>query len=366
MQKTFKFAIKNDFVDFNQTINWELGIKQIVAVSVILVFCALNSLRVAFGGAVQFVLTSGKVLGIVVVVIGVFFFAPNATWDNLSVAVDAASPVKIVGGIAGFAAAMMAALWAYDGWNNMPMVAGEVKSPGRNVPLALVIGMGIVLAVYGLVNVAYLYALPFNEVLTSSSSMFGNNLPVVSKAAMTFLGENGPKFVSVAVLLSVIGVLNGSILTSARIPYAMAKDGLFFKGLAQLNSQSVPLRAILAQGLWACVLALSATFDQLTDAVVFAGLIFYAACSLAVVKLRKSMPDAARPYKTFGYPVVPIVFVLAAIWLLWETLRKTPVESGLGLVLIMAGIPLYLFFRKSANVNAAPQDNDLKTSDRVT
>jgi APA family basic amino acid/polyamine antiporter len=340
VERTFRFL--------GQEIRWQFGIKQIVAVSVILFFCGLNGLKVAFGGRIQLLLTSGKVLGIAAVIIGVFFFAPNATWKNLTDAV----PVEAVGGFAGFAAAMMAALWAYDGWNNMPMVAGEVRDPGRNVPRALILGMAIVLTIYGLVNLAYIYALPFNEIVTSSSTLFGNNLPVVSKAAVAFLGENGPKFVSIAVLLSVIGVLNGSILTSARIPYAMARDGVFFRGLAELNTQRVPVKAVFAQGAWACVLALSATFDQLTDAVVFAGLIFYAACAVAVIKLRYTMPNAERPYKTAGYPWVPIAFVVVATWLLVNTLVKTRVESAFGLAMTISGIPVYYFFKRRQKPSA--------------
>lgn len=352
---------KQTFEIFEQKINWQFGIKQIVAIGVILLFSILNCLRVVFGGRIQSVLTFGKVLGILSIGIGVFFFAPSASWDHLSAPVDA----KAWCGFSAFGIAMMGALWAYDGWNNMPMVAGEVKNPERNVPLALMLGMAVVLFVYGLVNLAYFYALPFSEVITSSSSLHGDSLPVVSKAAKTFLGEYGPKLVSVAVLLSVIGVLNGSILTSARVPYAMARDGLFFERFAKLNNNAVPVASIVIQGIWASILALSATFDQLTEAVVFAGLIFYAACCVAVIVLRKKMPDAPRSYKTVGYPVVPILFVLGAIWLLANQLKSARVESVIGLVLIAAGLPIYLHQKrkmKFAAVNA-PQ---ISPSDKTT
>jgi APA family basic amino acid/polyamine antiporter len=338
MERTFKV--------FGKEINWQFGTKQIVAVAIILFFSALNCMRVVFGGRIQSILTFGKVLGIIAIVIGVFFFAPAATWENFRAPEGAAAWC----GFSAFGAAMLGALWAFDGWNNMPMVAGEVKNPGRNVPWALFIGMAIVILVYGAINIAYFYALPFSEVITSSSSLHGNSLPVVSKAAKSFLGEYGPKFVSVAVLLSVIGVLNGSILTSARIPYAMAKDGLFFARFAKLNDKSsVPVAAIIMQGIWASLLSLSATFDQLTEGVVFAGMIFYASCCVAVFVLRRKMPEAPRPYRTIGYPVVPLLFVGVAVWLLINTVMTSRVESIAGLILISLGLPIYFWHRRTAS-----------------
>lgn len=327
-----------------QTINWQFGSKQIVAVAVILLFSAINCLRVVFGGRIQSALTLAKVLGIAGIIAGVFFFAPTATWENFQLPVGTSNWT----GFSAFGAAMLAALWAFDGWNNMPMVAGEVKDPGRNIPRALIVGMFIVLLVYGLANIAYFYALPFQEILTSNSTKYRDALPVASKAAMAFLGERGPALVSIAFLISTIGVLNGSILTSARIPFAMARDGLFFARFAELSKQSaVPVAAIFLQAIWASVLAISGTFDQLTDYVVFAGWIFYAATTASVFVLRKKLPNAPRPYRTLGYPVVPILFVAVAIWLIVNTLMTSPVEAAAGLVLIALGLPIYFWQRRS-------------------
>ncbi|MEO6034447.1 MAG: amino acid permease [Verrucomicrobiota bacterium] len=334
--------MERTFVLLGQTIHWQLGAKQIVAVGVILVFSAINCLRVVFGGKIQSLLTLAKILGIAAIVLGVFFFAPSATWENFRA--PAGAPAWT--GFSKFGAAMLAALWAFDGWNNMPMVAGEVREPGRNIPRALIVGMVIVLLVYGLANLAYFYGLPFQEILTSNSTAYRDALPVASKAAITFLGERGPALVSVAFLISTIGVLNGSILTSARIPFAMARDGLFFSRFAELSKQTaVPIAAIVLQAVWASVLAISGTFDQLTDYVVFAGWIFYAATTAAVFVLRKKMPDAPRPYRTLGYPIVPLVFVLVATALLINTWMTSRVESTAGLVLIGLGLPIY-FWRK--------------------
>jgi APA family basic amino acid/polyamine antiporter len=253
-----------------------------------------------------------------------------------------------------FGAAVLAALWAFDGWNNMPMVAGEVRDPGRNIPAALMAGMAIVLVTYGLANLAYFYALPFSEIVTANSTAHREALPVAAKAAQSFLGENGPKLISLAFLLSAIGVLNGSILTNARVPFAMARDGLFFRRFAALNVHtSVPVTAIIGQAFWASVLAVSGTFDQLTNCVVFAGWMFYALTTSAVFVLRRKMPDAPRPYRTLGYPLLPAIFILVALALLWNTLNAARLESLVGLMLIALGLPVYYFLRREARRTVA-------------
>jgi APA family basic amino acid/polyamine antiporter len=229
------------------------------------------------------------------------------------------------------------------------MVAGEVRDPGRNIPKALIAGMAIVLVTYGLANLAYFYALPFSEILTANSTAHRNALPVAALAAKSFLGESGPKFVSLAFLLSAVGVLNGSILTNARIPYAMARDGLFFRRFAELNARtSVPVAAIAGQAVWASVLAVSGTFDQLTDCVVFAGWLFYALTTSAVFVLRRKMPNAPRPYRTIGYPYLPAVFLVVALVLVGSTLLAARLESLVGLALIGLGLPVYWFLRREA------------------
>jgi APA family basic amino acid/polyamine antiporter len=230
----------------------------------------------------------------------------------------------------------------------MPMAAGEVKDPGRNVPRALIFGMIVVTLIYCLANLAYFYALPMTEVLTSNSTRFRDALPVATKAAQTVFGESGGKLISIAFILSALGALNGSILTGARVPYAMARDGLFFSKAAKLSvGTRVPVYAILMQAFWASVLAVSGTFDQLTDYVIFSSWIFYGLVTSSVFVLRRKLPDAVRPYKTLGYPVIPLVFVLVALWLVINTLINRPIESMAGLVLILLGLPIYLYYRFS-------------------
>ena len=334
---------EHKFTLLNQTINWQFGLKQVVAVAVILLLSGINCLAVAFGGKVQSALTVLKVAGLGIVIGGVFFFAPTVTWANL------ATPRGTPGwsGLALFGTAMLAALWPYDGWSNMPMAAGEVQNPGRNIPRALIGGMVAVMVIYCLANLAYFYALPFGEVATSNSTKYRDALPVAAKAAQSFLGESGGRLVAITFVISALGALNGSILSNARVPYAMARDGKFFASLAHVSAKTrVPVTSIMVQAVWSSVLALSGTFDQLTDCLLFASWIFYGLVTSSVFVLRRKMPDAPRPYKTLGYPVIPLIFVLVALWLIINTLVNRPVESVAGLVLIVLGLPLYFYYRR--------------------
>jgi APA family basic amino acid/polyamine antiporter len=335
---------KQSFFLFGKAVEWQFGVKQLVAIGVIALFSALNCLRVVLGGRIQFVLTLIKIAAIGAIVGGVFLFGQGTSWEHLARPEGASSWA----GWPAFGVALLAALWAFDGWNNMPMVAGEVREPGKNIPRALIAGMLLVLLVYGLANLAFFYALSFDEILTSSSTLHRDALPVAAKAARSFLGEHGPQFVSIAFLLSTIGILNGSILTNARVPYAMAQNGLFFRSFASLDMKtSVPVTAIVGQAIWASVLAVSGTFDQLTDCVVFAGWVFYALTTSAVFVLRKKMPDAPRPYRTLGYPILPLIFILVAIALLLNTIMTARLESIVGLGLTAAGLPIYLALKRA-------------------
>lgn len=330
---------RESFQVFGGNMEWQFGWAQIVAVLAIAIFSAINCAGVVFGGRTQTVLTTCKVAGLVVIVAGVYLFTPGVEWRELSGELRGASDLSY---IQAFGAAMLAALWAYDGWNNMPMAAGEIERPGRNVPLALIFGSLLVLAVYLITNFAYFHALPVEEIASSTA---GN--PVATKAVTMFLGPTGATFVAVAIMISIVGALNGSILTNSRVPFAMAKDRLFPESIAVLGeSTRVPVRAIVVQAIWASVLALLGTFDQLTNYAVFATWIFYVLTTSAVFVLRRKMPDAVRPYRTLGYPVTPIVFILVGGWLLVNTLQTSPLEAIVGLILIALGLPVYFYFHR--------------------
>jgi len=327
-----------------RTMHWQFGATQAVAIGAIAIFAVVNCLTVVVGGRVQTVLTVLKVGGLGVVVIGIALVSDSADWSHLATPSDGSNGGR--GGVAAFGLAMLAALWAYDGWNNMPMAAGEVRDPGRNVPRALIGGMVAVIAIYCAANLAYFYALPWGDVLTSNSTAHREALPVATKAAQTAFGDSGAKLMSIVFVLSALGALNGATLTGARVPYAMARDGVFPAWTGTVSAWShVPVAAVLMQAGWACVLAASGTFDQLTDYVVFASWIFYALVTAAVFVLRAREPDLPRPYRTTGYPVVPLVFVLVAAWLVVNTLVNRPIESLAGLALIALALPLYWYVR---------------------
>jgi len=251
----------------------------------------------------------------------------------------ASSTPAPAGAIPAFFAALVAALWAYDGWNNVSMVASEIRNPQRNLPLALIGGTAAVIAIYLLANVAYFRVLPAPEVAASDL--------VAADMMRKIFGPSGAAAVSIAAMISIFAALNGSILTGSRVPYAMAADGLFFKAVAQVHPEyRTPGISILAISSWAAILVLSGRYDQLFTYVIFASWILYGMTTAAVLVLRRTKPEMPRPYRTFGYPVVPIVFVLSALGLVISTLFHSPRESMLGLAIVFAGAPFYYYWSK--------------------
>ena len=333
--------VTRDLHLLGQTVHWQLGGQQLVAVAIILLFAAINARGLELGGKVQWAATVAKLGGIAVIVLGAFLLSKTGSWEHLKKPVTAQIAPT---GIGAFGAAMIASLWAYQGWSNLPMVAGEIEKPERNLPRALIYGMLLVILVYIVANIAFFYALPFSEVLTSNSTQYRNALPVASKAAQTFWSY-GPQLVSLAFMIAAIAALNGITLMNARVPFAMARNGLFFRSLGVLSDKRVPARAIWFQGLWACLLALSGTFDQITTSVIFAVWLFTALVGSSLFVLRRKLPAAPRRYRALGYPVVPAVFVVVAAWLVINSLSATPVESAAGLLLIAIGLPFFLFLR---------------------
>jgi len=239
--------------------------------------------------------------------------------------------------------AMLAAFWAYQGWVSVGFIGGEVKDPTKNIPKGIIIGVFLVIATYLVVNVTYLALLSIPQLEQIYSS--GNQIAAV-EAVRSFWGTGGVIFISLLILLTTLGCTNASILTGARPYYAMSRDRLFFSGIGKLNKASVPGNSLLWQGIWASVLVLSGTFDQLTDMIIFAVFIFYGANSLGVFILRRKMPDAHRPYKVWGYPIVPAIFILFCLYLLYNTIATRPREAAIGMILILAGIPVYLWLRR--------------------
>jgi len=247
--------------------------------------------------------------------------------------------------ISTFYTAMLASFWAYQGWVSVGFIGGEIKDAKRNVSRGIVIGVFVVIAVYLLVNLTYLSVLSIPQLVQVHEA--GNQIAAV-EAVRSFWGTGGVLFISLLILLTTLGCTNASILTGSRPYYAMARERLFFPKIGKLNKFNVPSNSLLWQGIWASVLVLSGTFDQLTDMVIFAVFIFYGATTLGVFILRRKMPDAHRPYKVWGYPVVPAFYILFCISLFINTIVARPREAAIGLVLILLGIPVYLFLKRGS------------------
>ena len=326
------------------------GKLQVVALITLAVTTVINCAAVSVSGHVASFITILKVLVVLGVGIGAFFYQ-DGSWAHLGMANvgGACESVAVTSaGFSGFAAAMLGALWAYDGWNNISYMAGEVKHPDRNLPLALISSMLIVMVLYVLVNVSYYYVLTPTEVASVSAGS-----SVAAEATKRVLGPLAVSLMAGVMMLSSWGSLQTSILGTARIPFAMARDRIFFQGLARVSQKThVPVIALIVHGLWAGVLVLSGSFDQLTDLAIFAFWLFYGMVTAAVFVFRWRDPDHARPYRTWGYPVVPALFVLVTIYLIIFTIKNAPLQSLIGLTIIAAGLPVYWYFARKNHGNA--------------
>jgi APA family basic amino acid/polyamine antiporter len=220
-----------------------------------------------------------------------------------------------------------------------------VKNPQRNIPLALIGGTILIILLYVFVNIAYFYVLDPTQVASVSKDS-----SVAREVAVRFLGAGALVLMTAGLMASSVGTLHTSILTGARVPFAMARDGVMFKSMGKLSEATrVPVIALVVQGIWACVLCLSGSFDTLTDYVIFGSWIFYALVTSSIFVFRRKYPDLERPYKAFGYPIVPILFLLVAGWLLINTIWTSPTQSFAGIFLILLGLPVYYYLTKKTD-----------------
>jgi len=241
--------------------------------------------------------------------------------------------------------ALLAAFWAYEGWNTLGFIGGEIKNPNRNLPLALFAGMMVIIGTYALVNFTYLYVLPIDQLVDAHYAQ--NEIAAVA-VVRHFAGNTGATLISVIILITTLGCTNATILMPPRVYYAMAKDGLFFKRAGDIHPEfNTPNPALWMQGLWACLLVLSGSFDQLTDMLIFAAFFFYGATAFGVFLMRRREPNTERPYRVWGYPLVPALFVLFCITLIVVTCFTHPREAGLGVVLMLTGVPFYFWWNKN-------------------
>ncbi len=305
---------------------------QLLAMGLIIALGVLNYFGVKVGGDVQVIFTVIKV-GLLVAIIIAGLFWGGGTVTNLH------GNVPSQGGFLGFFVALLASLWAYDGWNNVSMVSGEVRNPQRNLPLALIGGTLAVAVIYLLANAAYMYVLPPAAVASS--------MRIAADMMQHIFGSNGAAFVSVAAMVSIFAAINGSILSGSRVPYALARDGYFFRAIGRVNEKHhTPGPAILLLSLWSALLVMSGHYEELYTLVIVPSYLLYAMATASVLVLRRKRPDLVRPYRTLGYPVVPLVFVAVALVLDISSLQSYPRESFLGLGIILAGIPFYLYWKR--------------------
>ena len=253
--------------------------------------------------------------------------------------------------------AMLAAFWAYEGWNTLGFIGGEIQNPNRNLPLALGGGLGIIMVAYLLVNFTYLFVLPIDQIIDVKNAQ--NKIAAV-EVIRHFAGGLGASILSVLILITTLGCTNSTILMPPRIYQVMAKDGVFFKSAADIDPKTnTPNSALWIQGIWACLLVLSGTFDQLTDMLIFVAFFFYGATTLAVFLLRIREPNTPRPYKVIGYPIVPALFVLFCVALIIITCINSPREAGIGLVLMATGLPFYFYWNKNNEDDLIDNEDDL-------
>lgn len=318
---------------------------QLVAITAAVLISFLNYLGVKKAGEFQLVFTLLKVAIILFIVLVCFSGIGNVAgrgWSNFAGSFSSAK-----GGIDGFMAALVAALWAYDGWNDLNMVAGEVKQPGKSIPIALVAGVAIVAALYMLMNAAVQYVLPAAAIAASPRP--------ASDAVALVLGRMGAGIVSAGMALSMLVTLNGTTMSGARVPFAVARDGYFFHALAKVHPRfHTPSVAIIVQALLSiALLLLGANFRQLFSLAIFAEWLFYMIAGSTIFVFRRRDGNAERPFRMPGYPIVPALFVIVAAALLTYTFKNDWPNSGYGLLVILAGIPVFLAF--AARRNRAPR-----------
>ena len=307
-----------------------------IAVATIVLLTIINILDVKSGARFQNIFTISK-LGAIFGIIILGLVMEGGSNQNLSPFFSDQSFTELVGPLG---LAMVSVLWTFDGWIFITYVAGEVKNPGRNIPLSLIFCMLIVVTIYLLLNYVLIYTLGF-------TGMNGSDL-VVSDAASVFLGNKGAAIVTLIILISLIGANNGFVLTSARINYAMAKDKLFFYQASQIHPRfKSPSNALIIQCVWASLLTFTGTFNQLITYIIFASWIFYGMSAGAVIILRNKKPDMERPYKTPAYPWIPIIFILFAIFLTINTIIEAPRDAAIGAGIILAGLPMYYYWKNN-------------------
>ena len=314
---------------------WTIAAHQLVAVASIFALGAINYFGVRSGSSANAVLTVAKVTGLVLLILFALVSPVHSPAWTPVVPPDLLSP------LAAFGVALIAVLWAAEGYYFLTYAAGEVRDPARTLPLALTAGLVAIAVIYLAANLVYLYALPLAELRGTTR--------VAERAATALVGPWGATMIAITVVVSTLGANAAVILSGSRVMYAMAQRGLFFRSAALVHPRfRSPHVAVILLTLWASILALSGTYEQLFTYVVFASVVFSLLGGLALFQLRRTRPNAPRPYRVWGYPFIPAVFVLGAFVLIVNTLTQRPIESLSGLALLVIGLPAYFYWKKTA------------------
>jgi basic amino acid/polyamine antiporter, APA family len=304
-----------------------------LACGVVGLLTVVNIMGTREGSAVQTVFTAAKLCGLAIIM-GLAVRVHHVTAGTVPAKVTLPHTT-----FSSFGVALVGVLWAYEGWHMLSYSAGEVKNPGRTLPRSYLLGMLIVVAAYLGANLAYLRVLSLGALIEHQR--------VAARAMEVLAGPRGTAFISVLILCSIFGALNGNMLAGPRAYFAMARDGLFFSFVGRVHPRyQTPAYAILIQGIWSVVLAASGSYQQLYTYVIFSGWIFYAAAVFSVLVLRRRVPSLVRPYRVWAYPVLPVLFSIAALAVVVNTVAREPREALIGLSLIVAGIPIYLVWRR--------------------
>ena len=361
--------------------NMEIGVNtaNLTGIAVVLFLAILNIFGVKLGALVQNVFTTAKALSLAALILLAFTvgrnaaaiaanfganwseFWRNAGWSSLHpVQVGVGGPTVLVNLLVILAVVQVGSLFSADAWNNITFTAGEVKNPKRNIPLSLILGTGFVLAAYFLISLGYILVLPMHGDLNGATVWArGIQHATEDRVATAVLEQifhsGGAYLMAAAILISTFGCANGMSLAGARVYYAMSRDGLFFKSVGKLHPRyKTPAAGLLVQAAWAIVLCVSGSYSQLLDYIIFAVLVFYILTIVGLFVLRYKKPDAPRPYKAWGYPVLPALYIGMAGWICVVLLRYKPQYTWPGLVLVLLGIPVYLFWSRRTTTQAPP------------
>lgn len=353
--------------------NMDIGVNTANLAGILVVFflAVVNIFGVRLGAVIQNVFTSAKALSLAALVLLTIFFGHNATawaanfgagwsefwrnagWSSLHpVEVGVGGPTVLVNMLVILAVVQVGSLFSADAWNNITFTAGEVKNPRRNIPLSLILGTGFVVGVYFLVSLGYMLVLPMQGDPHGATALArGIQHATEDRVATAALGEvfhsAGAYLMAGAILISTFGCANGMTLAGARVYYAMSRDGLFFKSVGKLHPRyKTPVAGLLVQAVWTMLLCVSGTYGQLLDYIMFAVLVFYILTIAGLFVLRFKRPDAARPYRALGYPVLPALYIVMATWICIVLLRYKPQYTWPGLALVVLGIPVYLFWSR--------------------